>query len=150
MAKRARATKAAGPKVVPFKRAPQGPKPDRYWLAQTKKQWGDFWQSKVAGEINLALDQSAVFRLFSLYDERERCYRLYRKERMVEGSRKQPIINPLGRVLGQLDNQIRQMEDRLLMNPKARRQAGIVEAGASIDDLNRALDEDEETDDPRK
>ncbi len=149
MGKRAK-KKPADLKVLPFKPAPKGPKPDRYWLVQTKKQWVDFWQSKVAGEINLALDQAAVFRLFSLYDERERCYRLYRKERMVEGSRKQPIINPLGRVLGQLDNQIRQMEDRLLMNPKARRQAGIVDAGASIDDLNRALDEDDETEDPRR
>lgn len=148
MAKRARATKA-GPKVVPFKRAQQGPAPDRYWLAQIKKQWGEFWESKMAGEINLAFDRSAVFRLFSLYDERERCYREYRKKRVVEGSRKQPIVNPLARHGAQLDNQIRQMEKDLLMNPKARLQAGIVEAGASIDDLNRALDEDDETEDPR-
>ena len=149
MAKRAREDKA-GPKVVPFRKAKKGPPPDKYWLAKIKKQWTGFWESKVAGEINLALDQAAVYRLFSLYDERERCYRAYRKKRLVKGSRKQPIMNPLGRTLGQLDNQIRQMEDRLLMNPKARRQAGIVETGVSIDDLNRALDEDNETEDPRK
>ncbi len=153
MAKRAKATKAktkaAGLTVVPFKAAPKGPAPDSYWLVKTKKQWVDFWLFKKADEIDLALDSAAVFRIFGLYDERERCYRAYRKERVVVGSRKQPTINPLVRYGGQLDNQIRQMEKGLLMDPKSRRQA-IGKAGVSIDDLNRALDEDEETEDPRK
>ncbi|MDA2936822.1 P27 family phage terminase small subunit [Acidobacteria bacterium AH-259-A15] len=143
--------KKADLKIVPFQRKKKSPAPDRYWLVQTKKQWEEFWSSNFSKDINLALDRAAVTRLFSLYDERERSYRAYRTKRLVTGSRKQPIMNPLSRILAQLDNQIRQLEDRLLMNPKARRQAGLVESVWPLEDLNRALDDDEEEqEDPRK
>jgi hypothetical protein len=59
------------------------------------------------------------------------------------------VLNPMGRAMHEFDSEIRQMEDRLGMTPRARLQLGITmgEAARSLADLNRVLDEDDEGND---
>ncbi len=61
------------------------------------------------------------------------------------------VLNPLGRQLCKFDSEIRQLEDRLGLTPRARLQLGIVygEARGSLDDINRSLKIDYD-DDPRE
>lgn len=91
--------------------------------------------------VEIDTDIQAVRRLFTLYDERERAYRGYRKDRLLVGSRGQTVLNPLGRAMSVFDAEIRHLEDRLGMNPRARLQLGIAlgETTNSMRDLNEGL-----------
>ncbi len=119
-------------------------------LKSTRSQWESFWVSPMASAVNVASDRPALDRLFTLYDERERAYRGYRKQRVVVGSMGQPVLNPLGKLLQTYDAEIRQLEDRFGMSPKARLNLGatVASTARSLDDLNRRLEHDDE-DDPR-
>jgi P27 family predicted phage terminase small subunit len=119
-------------------------------LKVTRDNWNSYWSSRLAQSVD-ASDMPAIIRLFTMHDERERAYRAYRKERLVLGSKGQMVISPLARVMTTLDAEIRQMEDRLGMTPKARAQLGIsfTEAVKSMSQLNAALEVDDEVD-PRK
>ena len=109
--------------------------------------------SELAEVVELGTDQPAITRLFTLYDERERAFRGYKKRRLTLGYKGQPVLNPLGRMMLQLDEEIRQLEDRLGLTPRARLQLGITfsEAAKSLDDLNRMFTGDggEDAEDPR-
>ena len=115
--------------------------------------WNEYWGSELAKLVDPKTDGPAIRRLFTLYDERERAYEIFKDERMVKGSRGQTRVNPLAGFVKDLDVEIRQMEDRLGMSPKARLQLGITfgEAMLSMDELNRRLaaTDAKETDDPR-
>ena len=126
------------------------PKPPHGLLKATKEYWENYWKSKLSQSVD-ASDMPAIIRLFTMMDERERAYRAYKKERLVLGSQGQMVLNPLAKVMGSLDAEIRQMEDRLGLTPKARAQLGIsfTEAVKSMSQLNAALDVDDEVD-PRK
>ncbi|MBA3778215.1 MAG: hypothetical protein H0X16_02710 [Chloroflexi bacterium] len=80
----------------------------------------------------------ALRRLFALLDERERAYRVSRRALVVEGSMGQPRINPVVGLVATLDAEIRQLEDRLSLTPKARMALGVAfgEAHRSLDALN--------------
>lgn len=67
----------------------------------------------------------AVQRLFDLYDERERAYRGFAKQRFVLGSKGQQVLNPLGRLVAAFDGEIRQLEDRLGFSPASRLRLGL-------------------------
>jgi P27 family predicted phage terminase small subunit len=114
-------------------------------LAVTRERWSAFWRSPLAGAVAVDSDLSALERLFTLYDERERAYRAYRRERLVTGSTGQLVLNPLGRQMAVMDSEIRQLEDRFGLNPLARARLGITigEAARTLADLNRALEEDD-------
>ena len=120
------------------------PKPPTGLLAATRKQWAKYWESPVAEAIDRGSDMPALERLFRLYDERLRAYRGYRKERLVEGSQGQPVLNPLANVIEKCDKEIRALEDRLGLNPKSRLQLGITmtEAKRTLEDMNRDLEPD--------
>lgn len=97
-------------------------------------------------------DLPAIRRLFTLLDERERSYRAFRRNRFVQGSKRQPVLNPLARHMLSLDGEIRALEAVFGIGPLPRLRAGIAfgEASRSLADLNRSLDQEAgEDDDPR-
>ena len=94
------------------------PKLKGRYLKITKEWWEDFWNSDLASAVDTKSDQSAVYRLATLIDERERVYKQAKKERLVVGSQGQVVLNPLYSAMLKLDAEIRQLEDRIGMNPK--------------------------------
>jgi hypothetical protein len=94
---------------------------------------------------------AAIRRYFSLSDERERIYRGFRRKRMVLGAAGQKVLNPMGRALHAFDSELRQLEDRLGLTPRAGLQLGIqlTQAARSLAELNQALEDDDE-DEPRE
>ena len=101
------------------------PRAPRGLLQNLRDRWDRFWRSDLAQLTEADTNLGAITRLFTLYDERERAYRGYRKERIVEGHKGQPVLNPLGRLMAAMDTEIRQLEDRFGLNPKARLLMGI-------------------------
>lgn len=125
-------------------------------LRVTKLAWGSFWTSALTVVVRLDTDLPGLVRLFTLYDERERAYRGYRKERLIQGSQGQRVINPLARALVSFDAEIRQLEDRFGLTPKARLLLGIDigRARKGLQEVNAELDRDapnadDDDDDPR-
>jgi P27 family predicted phage terminase small subunit len=123
--------------------AQEVPKPPSGLLKKTRQRWAAFWASDVAKVLAVDTDMSGVVRLFQLYDERDRCYGAVRKDRLVEGSRNQPVLNPLYRQLATLDSEIRQLEDRFGLTPMSRLKLGInVGRGRkTIEEMNASLDD---------
>lgn len=107
------------------------PKPPPGMLKSTRDQWARYWGSSLAQIIELTTDLPALERLFSLYDERRRCHNGYQKERLMQGSTGQRVLNPLGRLIGEFDKEIRAMEDRFGLTPKARLALGITFSDAA-------------------
>tara|TARA_A100001035_G_scaffold277018_1_gene273054 strand:- start:2752 stop:3201 length:450 start_codon:yes stop_codon:yes gene_type:complete len=120
------------------------PKLSGRYLKITKLWWEDFWTSDLASAIDTKSDQSIVYRLATLIDERERIYKQAKKDRLVVGSQGQVVINPLYSAMLKLDAEIRQLEDRIGMNPKSRVALGISigQAKKSLADLNAELEEE--------
>ena len=120
------------------------PKLSGRYLKNTKLWWEAFWTSDLASAIDEKSDQSIIYRLATLMDERERIYKQAKKDRLVVGSQGQVVINPLYSAMLKLDAEIRQLEDRIGMNPKARVSLGISigQAKKSLAELNAELEEE--------
>jgi len=120
------------------------PKLSGRYLKITKNWWEDFWNSDLATAIDEKSDQSAIYRLATLIDERERIYKQAKKDRLVVGSQGQVVLNPLYTAMLKLDAEIRQLEDRIGMNPKSRVSLGIQIGGLkkTLADLNADLEEE--------
>ena len=120
------------------------PKLKGRYLKNTKLWWEDFWNSDLATAIDPKSDQSAIYRLATLIDERERIYKQAKKDRLVVGSQGQVVLNPLYSAMLKLDAEIRQLEDRLGMNPKSRISLGIQlgQMKKTLADLNADLEEE--------
>ena len=114
------------------------------YLKNTKLWWEDFWNSDLASAIDTKSDQQAVYRLATLIDERERIFKQAKKDRLVVGSQGQAVINPLYSAMLKIDAEIRQLEDRLGMNPKSRISLGIQlgQMKKTLADLNADLEEE--------
>lgn len=114
-------------------------------LKSTKIWWNSFWQSDLSTAIDIKTDLPVIERLASLMDERERVFRQAKKDRLVVGSQGQVVLNPLYKALLSLDAEIRQLEDRIGLNPKARVSLGIQigQAKKTLADLNSELDIEE-------
>lgn len=130
------------------------PDPPKGLLKDIGEKWAAFWQSDLAQLVEPATDMMALSRLFTLYDDRERAYRSVKKQPFVEGSKGQPVANPMASRTESLDKEIRMLEDRFGLTPKARLALGIAfgQVTKSLDDLNSSLSEDEDDagdDDPR-
>ena len=104
---------------------PKAPPPRKEWAPETKTRWKTFWASEAARVLAPAVDSAALERLFDLYDERERAYRDFTKQRFVDGSQGQLVLNPLGRLISGFDSEIRQLEDRLGFSPASRLRLGL-------------------------
>ena len=114
-------------------------------LKSTKIWWNDFWESDLSSAIDIKSDLPVIQRLASLMDERERIFKQAKKDRLVVGSQGQVVLNPLYNALLKIDAEIRNLEDRIGLNPKARVQLGISigQAKKTLDDLNSELELEE-------
>jgi P27 family predicted phage terminase small subunit len=105
-------------------------------LPETVVWWDRFWGSELAATFD-ATDWASVERLAGLMDLRERARRSVAENMMVDGSKGQSVMNPLARQMTSWDAEIRQLEDRLGMNPRARLNLGItlMQSKKTLDDL---------------
>ena len=118
------------------------PKLTGRYLKNTKEWWNNFWDSDLATAIDIKSDLPVLERLASLMDERERIFKQAKKDRLVVGSQGQVVLNPLYSALLKIDAEIRNLEDRIGLNPKSRVQLGIQigQAKKTLADLNTELD----------
>ena len=130
----------------------QPPPPPEKLLKVTVGRWAAFWETE-EGNATRPAELPQVERLFELMDERERARRAIRKQgRMVKGSQGQPVAHPLLKYVGDCEREIRALEDRLGLSRRAMVAlgAGFANAQRSLDELNRAINEDDDDqDDPR-
>lgn len=102
--------------------------------------WQTFWESPFASLVQPA-QMPPLERLFSMYDERDRMDIELRVNPMMIGHKGQAILNPLYRQRSAMDAEIRQLEDRFGLHPKAGLTLGIVygEAARSLEELNARI-----------
>ena len=129
------------------------PAPPDYLLPATQDRWVAYWTSPVAKLVDAVSDLPALERLFWLYDDLERSRRAVRdKGHMIEGSQGQTVMNPLLRHMQTQAAEIRQMEDRFGLSPRARLALNLTlgQAAQSLADLNAPfLTDGGDDDDPR-
>lgn len=87
---------------------------------RTAQQWQGFWSSPVAKLVDPVSDLPALERLFLLYDDCHQFRESIRKHPMVEGSQGQLVRNPFVKDLKDAQAEIRQLEDRFGLSPRAR------------------------------
>ncbi len=124
------------------------PEPPSGLLRATVAAWDELWASPVAATF-LPSDMPALARVFELRDEWTRVTRVARKQRLTEGHKQQPVLNPLLRYAETLAAEVRALEDRYGLSPRSRLQLGIAfgEAHRSLDALNAEFMERTDDDD---
>jgi phage terminase small subunit len=120
----------------------KAPAPSFGWLAETRDAWAEFWTSRSSDLVDRASDLTAVRHLFTLYDERSRAFAAYRRQRLVRGSKKQMVANPVYKVARAIQQEIRQLEQQFGIGERSRRALGIVGREPTLDEMNRALEAD--------
>jgi hypothetical protein len=117
---------------------PVVPEPPERFSEPTKAWWVAFWASDVARSVRPELHLPALIRLGDLYDKREKTSQAIDglEDPVSEGSTKQLVAHPLYKILGQLDAEIRQLEDRFGGNPRA-----LVSLGLQFNQARRELGE---------
>lgn len=115
------------------------PDPPAGLLEETEEWWRAYWSSDLARAVQNDTDLPSLSRLAWLMDERLRSARALRtlSTPVSMGSQGQAVLHPLTKYIGQLDAEIRQLEDRFGLNPRARIALGIelTKARRSLDDL---------------
>lgn len=96
------------------------PAPPAGLLKATRDQWYAFWDSRVSAVVDRTSDIPALERLFELYDDARRYRTSIRKTPMVAGSQGQLVRNPFVRDLKDTNVEIRALEDRFGLSPRAR------------------------------
>lgn len=135
---------------IDVERGDKIPKPPAGLTAESKKRWDGFWRSKLAAYVDPGADLHRLERWIKDVDEFDRLRKAYDKERVVEGSKGQPRLNPIASRLAQLEKQIVAAENEFGMTPAARLKLGIVFAGGgptTAADLNAMIDGEGEADD---
>jgi hypothetical protein len=124
--------------------APAVPDPPPGLLKATRVRWAAFWTSPQAAAA-LPSDLGGLERWIISLDEWTRAMRAFRKERIVEGSTKQPALNPLAAYIASREAAIRDAEEKYGMTPMARLRLGIAVGQAKLTaaELNRALAADD-------
>ena len=132
-----------GQQVPEMPSPPQGAR----WLKHSRDWWHAVWCEDIAATWTTS-DRPMVERLLTLVEERERARRGTSHSRLVEGSQGQPVLNPLAKYMLEVDKEIRQLEDRLGLSPRARLQLGVqfADASRSLADLAGAMGDDDEAD----
>lgn len=129
------------------------PQPPGGLLKRTRDRWAAYWESPVAKLADPVSDLTALERLFRLYDDLERGNATVAKQgHMVTGSQGQAVMNPLLRHMQSVMAEVRQLEDRFGLSPRARLSLNVTlgEAAKSLADLNAEFTVGgEDDDDPR-
>ncbi|MEU1596194.1 P27 family phage terminase small subunit [Streptomyces sp. NPDC005708] len=129
------------------------PSPPAGLLKRTRERWAAYWASPVARLADPVSDLPALERLFALYDDLERSNAtVKRRGHMVTGSQGQAVLNPLLRHIQVTQGEVRQLEDRFGLSPRARLSLNVTlgEAAKSLADLNSEFTAGgEDDDDPR-
>ena len=122
-------------------------------LKTTRNRWDAYWASPVAKLADPVSDLPALERLFRLYDDLERSHQSVRKAgHMVEGSQGQAVMNPLLRHMQTVMAEVRQLEDRFGLSPRARLGLNLTlgATAKTIADLNADFVGGGDDDDPRR
>jgi hypothetical protein len=72
--------------------------------------WAGFWRSPVSQAVDRDADMPALHRWIEAVNDRERIVKVVRKQPLVDGSKGQPTLNPLVRMLADLESNIRRAE----------------------------------------
>jgi len=130
------------PELVAPPKAMPTPAPPAGLTAATKRAWATFWESDVARVVE-STDLPALTRLFELHQERSELWRAYQEERLVKGSKGQPVLNPLAKMLAQVTSEIRTLEAAFGLTPAARVRLGLHFAAATktLRELSEVPDE---------
>jgi hypothetical protein len=125
-------------------------------LKETRQKWETFWNSDAGRSpaIRRDVDMDAINRLFQYYDDHARARREYKRRPLVLGSTGQSVLNPLGKMMLDLEGKILALEDRIGKNPLGRLKMSLTfgQAHASLEEMNRRMNDDEpdpRNDDPR-
>lgn len=103
-------------KALPVKPPP----PPAGLLKPTRDRWDRFWSSRVAAIVDRTSDMAALERLFLLYDDADRYRKSILANPMVTGSQGQMVRNPFVKDLKDTNTEIRALEDRFGLSPRAR------------------------------
>lgn len=121
------------------------PRPPIGLLPLTRERWRTFWTSELAG-ATVPTDGPAIERYFLALDEYERVGKVFRKTRLLTGSQGQPVLNPLGRYLGSVADELARLEERFgLGGPLTRARIGLTTAQAQLTVSQLLADLDDET-----
>ena len=114
-------------------------------LAEIRDWWQAFWTSDLVAVVGADTDIPAVRRLATLMDLRERALRAAQEEMMVVGSTGQWVENPLAKAMSRYDVEIRNLEDRFGLTPRARLNLGVQlgQARKSLEDLMKVTRDDD-------
>lgn len=128
--------------ILPGQEQRPVPKPPVGLLASSRRIWRELFASPVARAIDLRADLFKLQRWIQAVDEYQRVSEVFRKARLVKGSTGQPVLNPLGTYLVNLESQITRMETEFGVGPLSRMRLGIAtgQAALTADELNRRLD----------
>lgn len=120
-------------------------------LKKTTERWAKFWTSSVAALVDRTSDMPALERLFELYDDADRYRAAIRKSPMVSGSQGQMVRNPFVKDLKDCQGEVRQLEDRFGLSPRARLGLNLTlgNTAKTLADLNADFAGGADDDDPR-
>lgn len=124
------------------------PDPPTGLLKSSRKLWESYWGSPVASAA-LQVDLAGLERWIVAVDEWTRATKSLRKQRLVDGSMKQPRMNPLAAYAAEREKAILAYEERYGLNPQARLKLGIAagQARMTAAQLNATLDEHDDPND---
>jgi P27 family predicted phage terminase small subunit len=127
------------------------PDPPSGLLKKTTQRWEAFWTSPVAALVDRTSDMPALERLFELYDDCDRYRTAIRKNPMVTGSQGQMVRNPFVKDLKDAQAEVRQLEDRFGLSPRARLALNLTlgTTAKTLADLNADFSGGVDDDDPR-
>lgn len=139
--------------LVPPDALPQvkNPSPPDGLLKKTRDQWEAFWTSPVAALVDRTSDIPALERLFELYDDCARYRAAIRKDPLLAGSQGQMVRNPFVKDLKDAQAEVRQLEDRFGLSPRARLGLNLTlgTTAKTLADLNADFAGGDVDDDPR-
>lgn len=120
--------------------------PPGRWLKATRQLWEMFWASRIAQLVDREADLPRLHRWIVYSDEWFRAMAAYKRQRVVHGSKGQPVINPAGEMALKLDARLEKMEEKFGLTPLDRMRLGIQfgEARRTLDELNRDMNEDDD------
>lgn len=128
--------------ILPGQKQLAAPKAPVGLLAPSRRIWRELFASPVARAIDIKADLFKLQRWIGAVDEYQRVSAIFKAARLVNGSTRQPVLNPLAAYLANLEATISRIEVEFGMGPLSRMRLGIAtgQAALTADELNRRLD----------